>query len=89
MESDTPNLNVVHFSFSDDSLPEWENELGVSDTDLVSCAEAVEKEEIEKSTRFPKLSRYDLQNIVTNAESKGSKRNTKWFVKLFEGKGTP
>ena len=37
-------LNVVHFSFLDDtcSLPEWENELGVSDTVLVSCAEAVE-----------------------------------------------
>lgn len=86
MESDTPNLNVVHFSFSDDSLPEWENELGVSDTDLVSC---VENEEIEKSTRFPKLSRCDLENIVTTAESKGSKRNIKWFVKLFEGKGTP
>lgn len=89
MESDTPDLNVVHFIFSDDSLPEWENELGVSETDLVSCAEAVENEAIEKSTRFPKLSQYDLQNIVTNTESKGSKRNTKWFVKLFEGKGTP
>ena len=60
----------------------------MSDTHLVSCAEALENEEIEKTTRFPELNGDDLQDIVTNAESKGSKRNTKWFVKMFEGKGT-
>ena len=47
MEGDTLDLNVFHFSFSDDSLPGWENELAMSDTDLVSCAEALENEEIE------------------------------------------
>ena len=41
-----------------------------------------------KTTRFPELSGDDLQDIVTNAECKGSKQNTKWFVKMFEGKGT-
>ena len=38
MEGDTPDFNVFHFNFSDDSLSEWEKVLGLSDTVLISCA---------------------------------------------------
>ena len=84
MEDDTPDFNVFHFSFLDDTLPNWEKETELSDTELLSCAEAQVNEAIETTTRFPKLSGDDLQDT----ESKGSKRNTKWFVKMFEGKDT-
>ena len=88
MEGDTPDFNVFHFSFLDDTLPNWEKEIELSDTELLSCAEAQVNEAVETTTRFPKLSGDDLRDIVANAESKGSKRNTKWFVKMFEGKDT-
>ena len=30
------DFNAYNFSFSDNNFPDWENELGVSDTNLVS-----------------------------------------------------
>lgn len=83
-----PNFNLFNFSFGDVTPPNWEEELQSSDEELASCVEALENEESKTTTRFPNLSGTDLQEIVSNAESKGSKRNTKWFVKMFEGKNT-
>ena len=54
MESDTPDFNVFHFSFLGDTLPDWEKEIELSDTELISCAEAQVNEAIETTTRFPK-----------------------------------
>ena len=68
------------------SLTEWQNELGVLYTYFVSCAEALENEEIEKTTRFPKLSGDDLHDIVTNAESEGSKRKQSDLKRYLKAK---
>jgi len=77
MEEDClPDFSVFDFSFVDDTVPDCGKELECSDAELVSCLEAVENEEIEKETRFPNLSGPDLQQIVSNAESKGSKRHS-------------
>ena len=40
MEGDTPDFNVFDFSFLADTLPNWEKEIELSDTELISCAEA-------------------------------------------------
>jgi len=57
-----------------------------SDTELISCMEVVEKnEEEEKAARFATLNSNELTAIVANSEAKGTKQNTKWCVKMFEG----
>ena len=57
-----------------------------SDTELIACMEVVEKkEEEEKAARFATLNSDELTAIVANSEAKGTKRNTKWCVKIFEG----
>ncbi|KAL9962018.1 hypothetical protein ACROYT_G031072 [Oculina patagonica] len=56
-----------------------------SDTELVACLEAVErKEKVEKAVRFATLNSDELTAIVSNAQAKETKRNTKWGVKIFE-----
>lgn len=61
-------------------------ELDCSDTELIACMEVVEKiEEEEKAARFATLNSDELTAIVANSEAKGTKRNTKWCVKTFEG----
>ena len=53
-----------------------------SDTELIACMEAVEKiEEEEKAA--PNSD--ELTAIVANSEAKGTKQNTKWCVKIFQG----
>ena len=48
--------------------------------------EVVEKiQEEEKAARFATLNSDELTAIVANSEAKGTKRNTKWWVKIFEG----
>ena len=44
-----------------------------------------ENQETEKS-RFVTMNEDDLLRIVTDAEAKGTKRNTKWIVNTIEGK---
>ena len=57
-----------------------------SDTELIACMEVVEKiEEEKKAARFATLNSDELTAIVTNSEAKGTKRNTKWCVRIFEG----
>lgn len=64
MEGDTPDFNVFHFSFLDDTLPNWEKEIELSDTELLSCAEAQVNEAIETTTRFPRWRRIFMFSTV-------------------------
>lgn len=52
----------------------------VSDRELL---EAVENEEKE---RFPNLTTQELDSLVEKSQAPSTKTNTKWAVKLFEGK---
>ena len=45
----------------------------------------MEEEVKAASARFATLKSDDLTGIVANSEAKGTKRNTKWCVKIFEG----
>ena len=57
-----------------------------SGTELIARMEVVEKiGEEEKATHFATLNNDELTAIVKNSEAKGTKRNTKWCVKIFEG----
>ena len=75
--------------FGDGPVKKFPNPIGeqeCSDTDLIACIESVEKKEKEeKAARFATLNSDELTAIVANAEAKGTKRNTKWCVKIFEG----
>ena len=74
------------FNCNENYIANWSKEPECSDAELLACLEVVEKTEAEKASRFAILNSDELQEIVSNAEAKGSKRNTKWFVKMFEGK---
>ena len=70
------------FENLEDILPDWAKE----DIEK-SLAEAVtqyEKHEEERNKRF--FVENDLQNILEQSQSSATKRNTKWVVKLFQGK---
>ena len=70
------------FENLDDILPDWANE------DLEkSLAEAVDsyvKQEEERKSRFSVEN--DLTKLLEQSQSNATKRNTKWVVKLFQGK---
>ena len=69
------------FENLEDDLPDW----GKDDLEE-SLAQAVtlyEKQE-ERKTRF--FVQDNLQNILEESKSNATKRNTKWVVKLFQGK---
>ena len=76
---DSPVFDLFNF---ENYTPEWGN---VSDQELVGHVEQFEEKEKENS-RFAALNDSELQEIVADAEIKGTKTNTKWFVKTFEGK---
>ena len=76
---DFPNFDV--------NIIEWDCE----DSELLACAEKVEEEQ-EKvaknsafTSRFATLEQKDLIGIISDAQSKGTKKATKWIVKTFEG----
>ena len=79
MDSPVFDLNLFDF---ENYIPEWGN---VSDQELVGHVERFEEKE-KKNSRFAALNDSELQEIVADAEAKGTKRNTKWVVKTFEGK---
>ena len=77
------------------------SEFHVTDEEIINCLETVEKKQenainstnmpekaIEKreNTRFALLTDEDLTTIISSAEAKGSKKNTKWIVGTIEGK---
>ena len=87
MDEEFPSFALnFDFNCNENYIPNWNKEPECSDAELLACLEVVEKTEAEKASRFATLNSDELQEIVSNAEAKGSKRNTKWFVKMFEGK---
>ena len=74
-----------------EDFPNFDLNLGESffsekeDEELVLEVEKLEQE-TEKSTRFRRYEESDLNQLVVNADAKGTKRNTKWVIKLLEGK---
>ena len=41
--------------------------------------------DLEKQSRFAKLSESEVDDIITKSETKHTKENTKWAVGVFEG----
>ena len=57
----------------------------VTDEELLQQADEAEEAEFNKE-RFTLLSEEELDNLISSAEAKGTKRATKWIVKVIEGK---
>ena len=72
---------------------EDENEfLAAVDLETVNATNQVDKGTVEtyinnevKTNRFKNLSNASIDEIVTKAETKNTKENTKWAVRVFEG----
>ena len=77
-----PGIWLLSLFDFENYIPEWGN---VSDQELVGHVEQFEEKEKENS-RFAALNDSELQENVADAEARGTKRNTKWVVKTFEGK---
>ena len=56
----------------------------IEDQELVVEVEKLENE-AGLSSRFRLCEEVDLNQLVENADAKGTKRNTKWVIKLIEG----
>ena len=54
------------------------------DNELLTSVQETEKE-IQEKPRFASLKDSDLNDLVENAQSKGTKKATKWSTKAFEG----
>ena len=67
---------------ADNVLSDWANEdEGKSHAEVENSCEEQGKE---KKARF--FVEKDLESILEQSQSSGTKRNTKWVVKLFQGK---
>ena len=69
------------FENLEDILPEWAKK--DIEESLAEAVDMCEKEE-EQKTRFPVEN--ELEIILEKSQSVATKRNTKWVVKLFQGK---
>lgn len=58
-------------------------DLNVADWEDEEVNECVKNEQ--KTSRFATLQEIDLNSIVTESYSKGTKANTKWAAKVFKG----
>ena len=85
-------LPTFDFSFLDDFEVSDEEMLN-----LVTAGETPEEEQVTQNltkiqnnaetreTRFALLTEEDLTAIVSDAEAKGTKKNTKWIINTIEG----
>ena len=64
-----------------ENLADWKNE--DLEKSLVQAVDSYDKQE-EKKTRFSVEN--DLTKLLEQSQSNATKRNTKWVVKLFQGK---
>lgn len=95
---DLPNFELGDLKMFDSVSPDW---MDITDDELISHVETVEKtlenrvennnkaaKESEKPDRdrFVLLTDEDLTTIISSAEAKGTKKNTKWIVSTIEGK---
>ena len=67
---------------ANDLIPDWAND-EITDQELVDRVVEVERQH---QSRFPSLEDEDLQQIVSDAVAKNTKRSTRWSVKIFTGK---
>ena len=72
----------------------------ISDEEILSCVKTIEKEQESvtnppecrpetkqpENPRFALLTDEDLTTLISSAEAKGTKKNTKWIVATIEGK---
>ena len=86
--------NFPNFDLGD--LPNFESNFDLTDEELTNYVQAAE-EDIDnnnkkpaakecENARFALLSDEDLTSIISSAEAKGTKKNTKWIVSTIEGK---
>ena len=66
----------------DDILADWVNE--DFEKSLVEAVDSYDKQEKERKSRFSVEN--DLTKLLEQSQSNATKRNTKWVVKLFQGK---
>ena len=89
-----PNFELGDLINFDSVLPDW---MDITDDELIAHAETAEKtqEHVENNNkaakesekpRFAILTDEDLTTIISSAEAKGTKKNTKWIVNTIEGK---
>ena len=96
-----PNFNLDIFSdlISDHDVTDISDD--ITDEELITCVEYIGKEqksvtnppdiltskiEESKNARFALLTDEDLTTIISSAEAKRTKKNTKWIVGTVEGK---
>ena len=96
-----PNFNLDFFSdvITDNDITNISDD--ISDGEIISCLETVEKEQESvtnplecrpqklkqpENARFALLTDEDLTTIISSAEAKGTKKNTNWIVTTIEGK---
>ena len=96
-----PNFNLDFFSdfITDNDITNIGDD--ISDGEIISCVETIEKEQESvrnlpecrpqtlkrpKNACFALLTDEDLTTIISSAEAKGTKKNTKWIVATIEGK---
>ena len=70
------------FENLDDILADWVNE--DFEKSLVEAVDSYDKQEKERKSRFSVEN--DLTKLLEQSQSNATKRNTKWVVKLFQGK---
>ena len=70
------------FENLDDILADWVNE--DFEKSLVEAVDSYDKQEKERKSHFSVEN--DLTKLLEQSQSNATKRNTKWVVKLFQGK---
>ena len=75
MEEEIPNFDFGLDLFSDRS-----------DDDLLQDEQLQVEENIDEIGRFAVLQDNELNDILSGAEAKSTKKNTKWVIKTIEGK---
>ena len=76
-----PTFNLDFFNANTLNDDELLNEV----EKIESVQPEVNPDSAKSAARFATLNEKDLGEIVTNAEAKGTKRNTKWIVSTIEG----
>ena len=90
-----PNFDIFRDFMTEDDITNISDD--ISDEEIISCMETIEKEQDPpkcrpqtskkpENARFALLTDEDLTTIITSAEAKGTKKNTKWIVSTIEGK---
>lgn len=72
-----------NFENFEEFIPKWAYE--DIEQSLVEAVDQYEEEENEKKSRFANVKNGELEEILVQAQSTATRRNTKWVVNVFEG----